>query len=117
MTETSVSHDSKELVSIEAELGVETQKKIEITIEKSTLKYKPQPKVIGENIIYINAQDTSFYEKKLSNPLLTVWLLSSVSTSYNYSKKRLIETAQKMNIQLIVMDTQKFDLIGTVCSS
>jgi gamma-F420-2:alpha-L-glutamate ligase len=101
--------------SVSMEVALKTQEfsktKVEITVPKYTLKYKIQPKLMAENIVFLNAQDPAFYrERKLSNPLLKVWCLR-ISDELNYPTKRLIEAAYSMNIQLTIRETHKFDLV------
>jgi gamma-F420-2:alpha-L-glutamate ligase len=73
-----------------------------------------KPQVIGETgIVFYNAQDLTYYQRELSDPLLTVWLLTHNANDLKYVNKRLFEVAYAQNIQLRIMETHKFDLISS----
>ncbi|KAL9649913.1 hypothetical protein ABK040_011386 [Willaertia magna] len=97
---------------------VATKKTVQIQVPSSFEKFRLKPKVIGEkqNIKFYNAQNTTFYQRKLKNPILTLWILIvgrnvKGQSYYTYSAKRFFETAWKRNIQVELKEIQKFDLI------
>jgi len=95
-----------------------SKKTVQITIPKYYEKYLLKPRVIGESqkIKIYNAQNTTFYQRKLKNPSLKLWILIVGRSKnnlpyYTYSAKRFFETAWRRNIQVELMEIQKFDLI------
>jgi gamma-F420-2:alpha-L-glutamate ligase len=79
--------------------------------------YDFAPFLIGDNKIkFMNARNLTYYERRVANPLATVWLLSvggrgKRKAKLNYTAKRLFETAYRMGIQLEIRCTHEFDLI------
>lgn len=88
---------------------------IQIEVPKAYISYKLKPKVIGDNkITFYNAEDENFYERKLKDPILTVWLLSNdIKNKMLYSNKRFFEVGWRNNIQICVKVTysHKYNLI------
>ncbi|KAL0477626.1 alpha-L-glutamate ligase [Acrasis kona] len=107
----------------------QTQKNnVQLRVRKGDYeKYQFQPIVIGGNasdsetmwsksIRFMNAQNNTYYERQLRNPVLTLWILISRNPKekfeYSYSLKRFIETAWKLNIQATVVSTYDIDLLA-----
>ena len=117
-TEHVESHEEMAQVQGELALPVDEKKFIEMNVPKAHFeKYQFKPQVISENKIeFYNAQDVSYYQRELKNPVLTVWLLThgpaeGKPAKMNYTQKRLFETAWKMNIQVKIVETPRFDLV------
>lgn len=84
---------------------------VQIKVPKAVLKYNLKPQVISESgIVYLNAQDRTYYERTLKNPDLVVWLLCD-NLEPNYTAKRFFENGWRMNIQVKIVETAKFDLM------
>ena len=96
-----------------------SKRTIQITIPKDYEKYQLKPRVIGEDqkIRFYNAQNTTFYQRKLKNPILKLWILivgrkmKNNLPYFTYSARRFFETAWRRNIQVELMEIQKFDLL------
>ncbi|KAG2381366.1 hypothetical protein C9374_006355 [Naegleria lovaniensis] len=96
-----------------------SKRTIQITIPKDYEKFVLKPRVIGEEqkIRIYNAQNTTFYQRKLKNPVLKMWILivgrkmKNDLPYYTYSAKRFFETAWRRNIQVELMEIQKFDMM------
>ena len=63
--------------------------------------------------MFLNAHDPRFYKRELLNPSLTVWVLSQLSIEKSHALKRMFESAWRQNIQLKVMEVDKFELIAS----
>jgi gamma-F420-2:alpha-L-glutamate ligase len=85
---------------------------VEISIPSEYKKYGLNPSVRHENkeIIFYNATDLSFYDRKPENPIATVWLLRC-NIEFNYVTRRLLEQAFEMNIHLVHLQSENFEVI------
>ena len=98
-------------VIIATENGNEEKEIIDLDLPKSYLEYNLKPSYRSENkILFYNAQDTKFYERKLKNPSQKIWIIR-INDFYNYGTKRMMSTAYEMNIQLEWKISTNFDLI------
>mmetsp|Transcript_9397 Transcript_9397/g.13910 ORF Transcript_9397/g.13910 Transcript_9397/m.13910 type:complete len:496 (-) Transcript_9397:59-1546(-) len=86
-----------------------------VSIPKSYLKYKLEPKLVGKNkLLCLNAQDLNFYfNRTLSKPILTLWILTKRVSRLTYASKRFFEEGWNMNIQVIFVQTSSLDMIVT----
>jgi gamma-F420-2:alpha-L-glutamate ligase len=89
------------------EIGTE-----EVKIPKENLKYDLNPSLRSESkILFYNANDITFYGRKLENPKHRVWILRK-NDFHNYGTKRMMETAYEMNIELGWRVSTYFDLVA-----
>eukprot|EP01080_Neovahlkampfia_damariscottae_P001522 gene1522-12648_t len=96
---------------VSTENGNEEKEQVEVGIPKSYLNYNLKPSFRSENkILFYNAQDTKFYERKLENPSQKIWIIR-INDFYNYGTKRMMQTAYEMNIQLEWKISTNFDLV------
>ncbi len=76
--------EQNELIEIEAleQKLDETNNKVKVKIPMNYLKFKIEPQLIGDSqIIYYNAKDLSFYNRKPTNPIYKIWLYTHPGSS------------------------------------
>jgi gamma-F420-2:alpha-L-glutamate ligase len=63
----------------------------------------------------LNAQDPSYYKQTLPTPKYTIWILikNTIFLDGGYVKRRLVEEGIKHNVQIRLMNPNKFDLAVT----
>lgn len=90
--------------------GTEKQQ-TEILINKDYLKYKLTPSIRHKTsqILFYNAQDLTFYDRKPENPIFIIWLVRH-NVEFNYVTRRLLEEAFEMNIWLVHLQTENFEI-------
>lgn len=87
------------------------QEKTEILINKDYLKYNLLPSIRHKEskILFFNAQDLTFYDRKPEKPIYTIWLVRH-NLEFNYVTRRLLEEAFEMNIWLVHLQTENFEV-------
>lgn len=86
---------------------------VSVTVPENFTRYNIQPLHYGPSVIYLNAQDVSFYQQTLSNPALIVWCLVRCEQIDGYVKRRLWEASFARNICMRFMATYRFDLLAS----
>jgi gamma-F420-2:alpha-L-glutamate ligase len=101
-----------QIVSVDFHTSSSSEKgKLDIALPSEYLNYNLKPILRSESkILFYNATDLSFYERKLLSPKAHVWLLRR-NLEYNYSMRRLCEQAYEMNIQLYNIKIQDFEVV------
>ena len=68
-------------------------------------------------VVYLNAQDTSFYRQLLPSPRFTLWVvikntsfILNTSNNVGYVKRRLVEECLRVNVQCLLLNPNDFDL-------
>eukprot|EP00474_Spongospora_subterranea_P003518 CRZ03976.1 hypothetical protein [Spongospora subterranea] len=86
---------------------------IPVNVPANFLAYKLRPVHCGPSVIFLNAEDPAFYQMKLVNPALTLWVLCRDDSISGWVKRRLWEASFARNITLRIVDTGKFELLAT----
>ena len=76
------------------------------------------------SLVYLNAQNVAYYNQLLPAPRYTVWVLIkntsfllNTQNNVGYVKRRLVETALRRNIQVLLMNPYHFDLAVSASGS
>ena len=78
----------------------------------------------GLSFVYLNAQRVAYYNQLLPSPRYTIWILIkntsfllNTQNNVGYVKRRLVETALRHNIQVLLMNPYHFDLAVSATGS
>jgi len=92
--------------------------KLEIVVSNDDLQYDLRPKYIpnpdgGEPVIYLDAQDPTFYARPVPDPILHVWILIKNTRwqGEGYVKRRLAEEMRRQRIAYRLVHPMKCDLL------
>ena len=76
------------------------------------------------SVVYLNAQNVAYYNQLLHSPRFTMWILIkntsfllNTQNNVGYVKRRLVETALRHNIQVLLMNPYHFDLAVSATGS
>ena len=76
------------------------------------------------SLVYLNAQRVAYYNQLLPSPRYLVWVLIkntsfllNTTNNVGYVKRRLVETALRRNIQVLLMNPYHFDLAVSASGS
>ena len=76
------------------------------------------------SLVYLNAQNVAYYNQLLVAPRYTIWILIkntsfllNTQNNVGYVKRRLVETALRSNIQVLLMNPYHFDLAVSASGS
>jgi len=88
---------------------------LSLKVSNDDAQFELQPKYIGttENpILYLNSQDPEWYKQHLPAPRFICWVINKafLKISAAYAKRRLVEEAIKLNIQIVQINPRKVDL-------
>lgn len=86
---------------------------VHVQVSSADAVYQLKPIHCGRNVVFMNAQDPAFYKRELRSPALTVWILCGLSISQSHALKRLFESGWRQNIQIKVMEINKFELVAS----
>ncbi|KAG2379554.1 hypothetical protein C9374_006671 [Naegleria lovaniensis] len=112
--------EDKDLITLQATVVTHHQNKntpllpatsLPILVPSSYIPYKLSPTLIQGKITCHHAQDVSFYKREFHHtPLFTVWIICREIKPL-YSQKRFFEHAWQRNIQVRLMEMNKFECL------
>ena len=84
---------------------------VHVQVSKADAAYNLRPIHCGRQVVFLNAQKVEFYERELKQPSLSVWILCGLTVGQSHALKRLFESGWRQNIQVAIMEINKFELV------
>ena len=84
---------------------------VQVQVSKADAAYQLQPIHCGRQVVFLNAQNLDFYKRELKAPNLSVWILCGLTVGQSHALKRLFESGWRQNIQVSIMEINKFELV------
>ena len=84
---------------------------VHVQVSKADAAYNLQPIHCGRQVVFLNAQNVDFYLRELKSPNLSVWILCGLTVGQSHALKRLFESGWRQNIQVAIMEINKFELV------
>ena len=84
---------------------------VHVQVSKADAAYNLQPIHCGRQVVFLNAQNVEFYKRELKSPSLNVWILCGLTVGQSHALKRLFESGWRQNIQVAIMEINKFELV------
>ena len=84
---------------------------VHVQVSKADAAYNLQPIHCGRQVVFLNAQNVEFYKRELKSPNLSVWILCGLTVGQSHALKRLFESGWRQNIQVAIMEINKFELV------
>ena len=86
---------------------------VHVQVSKADAAYNLQPVHCGRQVVFLNAQNVEFYKRELKSPSLSVWILCGLTVGQSHALKRLFESGWRQNIQVAIMEINKFELVAS----
>ena len=86
---------------------------VHVQVSRADAAYQLQPLHCGRQVVFLNAANSAFYHRELASPSLHVWLLAQMPIEQSHALKRLFESGWRQNIQVKVMEINKFELVAS----
>ena len=86
---------------------------VRVQVSKADAAYQLQPIHCGRQVVFLNAQNLDFYRRELKAPSLNIWILCGLSVGQSHGLKRLFESGWRQNIQVLIMEVNKFELVAS----